>query len=247
MAPFEVLYGRRYRSSIGWFDAVKIDSLDKNILRDAMKHVCLIQGVMRFRKKENPSPRFIGSFVNSGWIGEVAYKLALSPNLSDVNVIFHVSMLRFLCIAIARLPLVIVYVGSKDEIGMWMLAQRMTRNFCARVCETTHKWKIIQLENEEYPKLMTRTNISDLGQTTARAGGPWFTTATPPQTSSGNWLSPDSRTDPRSVDQTTVRGLCPWIKTSFTQPLTRTTVDQHGPSFDPWSVGLTVDQRLAAS
>ncbi|WMV29015.1 hypothetical protein MTR67_022404 [Solanum verrucosum] len=53
-----------------------------------------------------------------------------------------------------------------------------------------------------------------VGQTTARAGGPWFTTATPPQTSSENWLSPDSRTDPRSVDQTTVRGLCPWIETS---------------------------------
>ncbi|WMV25268.1 hypothetical protein MTR67_018653 [Solanum verrucosum] len=61
------------------------------------------------------------------------------------------------------------------------------------------------------------------------------------------WLSLDPRTDPRSIDQTTVRGLCPWIKTSFTQPLTRTTVDQHGPSFDPRSVGLTVDRRLAAS
>ncbi|WMV37848.1 hypothetical protein MTR67_031233 [Solanum verrucosum] len=55
-----------------------------------------------------------------------------------------------------------------------------------------------------------------VGQPTAYAGGPWFTTATPPQTSSENWLSPDSRTDPRSVDQTTVRGLCPWIKTSLT-------------------------------
>ncbi|WMV55075.1 hypothetical protein MTR67_048460 [Solanum verrucosum] len=52
---------------------------------------------------------------------------------------------------------------------------------------------------------------------------------------------------PRSVDQTTVCGLCPWIKTSFTQPLTRTTVDQHGPSLDPRSVGLTVDRRFRFS
>uniref|UniRef100_M1DMN1 Integrase core domain containing protein n=1 Tax=Solanum tuberosum TaxID=4113 RepID=M1DMN1_SOLTU len=81
-----------------------------------------------------------------------------------------------------------------------------------------------------------------VGQTTSRAGGPWFTTTSPPQPSSKNWLSPDSRTDPRSVDQTTVRGLCPWIETSLTQPLTQTTVDQHGPSFDPRSVGLTVDE-----
>uniref|UniRef100_M1B3S9 Homeodomain protein GL2-like 1 n=1 Tax=Solanum tuberosum TaxID=4113 RepID=M1B3S9_SOLTU len=55
-------------------------------------------------------------------------------------------------------------VGSNDEIGMWMLAQRMTHNFCAGVCATTHKWKIIQLENGEYPKLMTRTNIGDMGE-----------------------------------------------------------------------------------
>ncbi|WMV45450.1 hypothetical protein MTR67_038835 [Solanum verrucosum] len=58
-----------------------------------------------------------------------------------------------------------------------------------------------------------------------------------PKPAQKNWLSPDSRTDPRSVDQTTVRGLCPWIKTSLTQPLTQTTVDQHGPSFDPRSIG----------
>ncbi|WMV30835.1 hypothetical protein MTR67_024220 [Solanum verrucosum] len=33
-----------------------------------------------------------------------------------------------------------------------------------------------------------------------------------PASSEKNWIS----LDPRCVDQTTVRGLCPWIKTSFT-------------------------------
>ncbi|WMV50694.1 hypothetical protein MTR67_044079 [Solanum verrucosum] len=51
-----------------------------------------------------------------------------------------------------------------------------------------------------------------VGQTTAHAGGPWFTTATPPQTQ---------------------------LRKS---PLTGTTVDHHGPSFYPWSVGLTVGE-----
>ncbi|WMV37086.1 hypothetical protein MTR67_030471 [Solanum verrucosum] len=98
-------------------------------------------------------------------------------------------------------------------------------------------------KNADFEKLQVQLTVPwTVGQTTARASGPWFTTATPPQTSSENWLSPDSRTDPRSVDQTTIRGLCPWIETSFTQPLTQTTVDQQGPSFDPWSVGLTVDE-----
>ncbi|WMV49493.1 hypothetical protein MTR67_042878 [Solanum verrucosum] len=55
-------------------------------------------------------------------------------------------------------------VGSKDEIGMWMFALCMTHNFCARVCATTHKRKIIQLENGEKEKLMTRTNIGDMGE-----------------------------------------------------------------------------------
>ncbi|WMV58674.1 hypothetical protein MTR67_052059 [Solanum verrucosum] len=47
---------------------------------------------------------------------------------------------------------------------------------------------------------------------------------------------------PRSVDQTTVRGLCTWIATSLNQSLSQTTIDQHGLSFDPRSVGLTVDE-----
>ncbi|WMV07473.1 hypothetical protein MTR67_000858 [Solanum verrucosum] len=73
----------------------------------------------------------------------------------------------------------------------------------------------------------------------------WWTVVhhcNPSPASLENWLSPDSRIDPRSVDQTTVRGLCLWIETSLTQPLTQTTVDQHGPSFDPRSVGMTVDE-----
>ncbi|WMV25896.1 hypothetical protein MTR67_019281 [Solanum verrucosum] len=63
-----------------------------------------------------------------------------------------------------------------------------------------------------------------------------------PSQAQKNRLSLDSRTDPRSVDQTMVCGLCLWIKTSFTQPLTQTTINQHRPSFDPRSVGLTVDE-----
>uniref|UniRef100_M1AAX3 Uncharacterized protein n=1 Tax=Solanum tuberosum TaxID=4113 RepID=M1AAX3_SOLTU len=63
-----------------------------------------------------------------------------------------------------------------------------------------------------------------------------------PKPSSENRLSLDLRTDPRSVGQTTVCGLCPWIEAPFTQPLTQMTADQHGSSFDPRSVGLTVGE-----
>ncbi|XP_069154318.1 uncharacterized protein [Solanum lycopersicum] len=43
MAPFEALYGRRCRSPIGWFDSAEMDSLDTNLLRDAMEQVRMIQ------------------------------------------------------------------------------------------------------------------------------------------------------------------------------------------------------------
>ncbi|WMV49494.1 hypothetical protein MTR67_042879 [Solanum verrucosum] len=56
-----------------------------------------MKGVMRFTKKEKLSPRFIGSFVISGWIGKVAYKLAFPPSFSVVRAGFHVSILRWIC------------------------------------------------------------------------------------------------------------------------------------------------------
>ncbi|XP_049410461.1 homeobox-leucine zipper protein ANTHOCYANINLESS 2-like [Solanum stenotomum] len=55
-------------------------------------------------------------------------------------------------------------VGLNGEKNVGMLAQRMTHNFCAGVCGTTHQWKIIQLSKGKDVKLMKRNNISDLGE-----------------------------------------------------------------------------------
>ena len=52
------------------------------------------KGVMRFGKKGKLSPRFIGPFEVLERRGEVAYELALPPELSQVHPVFHVSMLR---------------------------------------------------------------------------------------------------------------------------------------------------------
>ena len=49
---------------------------------------------MRFGKKGKLSPRFIGPFLILEVIGEVAYRLALPPQLAGVHPVFHVSMLR---------------------------------------------------------------------------------------------------------------------------------------------------------
>ena len=50
--------------------------------------------MVRFDKRGKLSPRFIGSFDILERVGTVAYRLALSPSMSSVHEIFHVSMLQ---------------------------------------------------------------------------------------------------------------------------------------------------------
>ena len=51
------------------------------------------RGVVRFGKRGKLSPRFIGPFEIFERLGVVAYRLDLSPNMSGVHEVFHVSML----------------------------------------------------------------------------------------------------------------------------------------------------------
>ncbi|XP_070676234.1 uncharacterized protein [Malus domestica] len=51
-------------------------------------------GVVRFGKRMMLSPRYIGPYVITERVGEVAYRLELPPELSKVHNVFHVSMLR---------------------------------------------------------------------------------------------------------------------------------------------------------
>ncbi|GKV48743.1 hypothetical protein SLEP1_g55542 [Rubroshorea leprosula] len=52
------------------------------------------KGVYRFGLKGKLSPRYIGPFEILKRVGEVAYKIALPPKLSNVHNVFHVSVLR---------------------------------------------------------------------------------------------------------------------------------------------------------
>ena len=53
-----------------------------------------IRGIMRFGQRGKLSRRFIGPYEILSRVGEVAYRLALPPELSGVHNVFHVSMLR---------------------------------------------------------------------------------------------------------------------------------------------------------
>ncbi|WMV55631.1 hypothetical protein MTR67_049016 [Solanum verrucosum] len=73
-----------------------------------------------------------------------------------------------------------------------------------------------------------------------RLAGPWFVSANSPRTQPEICLSVDPRPDLRSVGQVTDRGLCPWIDSPKAQLQSRLMVDQHRPSLNARSVGLTV-------
>ncbi|KAJ4718964.1 Retrotransposon protein, putative, Ty3-gypsy subclass [Melia azedarach] len=52
------------------------------------------KGILRFGKRGKLSPRYMGPFKIIERIGEVAYRLALPPELSRIHDVFHVSMLK---------------------------------------------------------------------------------------------------------------------------------------------------------
>ena len=53
-----------------------------------------MKGVMRFGKKGKLAPRYIGPFEIRSRVGKMVYILVLSPELSRIHPVFHVSMLR---------------------------------------------------------------------------------------------------------------------------------------------------------
>ena len=53
-----------------------------------------MKGVMRFGKKGKLARRYIGPFEIKSRVGEVAYRLVLPPELSQIHPVFHVSILR---------------------------------------------------------------------------------------------------------------------------------------------------------
>ncbi|XP_070029279.1 uncharacterized protein [Nicotiana sylvestris] len=72
----------------------KVRDMSYMVREKVLLKVSPMKGVMRFGKKGKLSSRFIGPFEVLQRTGKMAYELALSPSLSSVHLVFHVSMLH---------------------------------------------------------------------------------------------------------------------------------------------------------
>ncbi|XP_057471056.1 uncharacterized protein LOC130759853 [Actinidia eriantha] len=103
MAPFEALYGGLCRSSVCWTEVGEVSMIRPNMMRETTEKIKTIRqrlltvsprrGLKRFGRRRKLSPCYIEPFDIIAKIGEVAYRLALPPQLSGVHDVFHVSML----------------------------------------------------------------------------------------------------------------------------------------------------------
>ncbi|WMV59105.1 hypothetical protein MTR67_052490 [Solanum verrucosum] len=75
-----------------------------------------MKGVMRFGKKGNISPRYIGPYRISKRIGNVANELELPQELAAIHPAFHISMLKK-CMGDPSLIIPTEDIGIKDSLS----------------------------------------------------------------------------------------------------------------------------------
>ena len=53
-----------------------------------------MKGIKRFGKKKKLAPRYVGPYQILDSVGKVSYRVALPPLMSQVHLVFHISLLR---------------------------------------------------------------------------------------------------------------------------------------------------------
>nr|GFA20683.1 reverse transcriptase domain-containing protein [Tanacetum cinerariifolium] len=111
-APFEALYGRKYRQKS--YADVRHKPLEFKVGDRVMLKVSPWKGVIRFRRRGKLSPRYIGPFKILSRIGPVAYKLDLPQELHGIQNTFHVlNLKKFLADEELVIPLDEVKINDK--------------------------------------------------------------------------------------------------------------------------------------
>jgi hypothetical protein len=100
-----------------------------------------MRGLRRFKVRGKLTPRFIGPFKILEKRGEVAYQLELSPQLSDVHDVFHVSQLKK-CLGVPKEQLPMEDLSAKEDLSyqeypvkILETSERVTRNKRIKMCK----------------------------------------------------------------------------------------------------------------
>jgi hypothetical protein len=100
-----------------------------------------MRGTHRFRVKGKLAPRYVGPFKIIDCKGEVAYQLELSPQLSEVHNVFHVSQLKK-CLRVTeeQLPMEYLDLGgdltySERPIKILDNTEQVTRSKVIKMCK----------------------------------------------------------------------------------------------------------------
>ncbi|KAH0689070.1 hypothetical protein KY289_016428 [Solanum tuberosum] len=158
-----------------------------------------MKGVMRFGKMGKLSPRYVGPYWILKRIGKVAYELELRADLAAVHPVFHISLLKKCVGAPASVvPLYTVTVKdslSYEDVPAEIVDRHVRRLRNKEVASVKVWWRSQSVEGATWEaEAAMKAKFREVagathgchpwtvGQTTARAGGPWFTTATSPQT-----------------------------------------------------------------
>ncbi|GJW63425.1 putative reverse transcriptase domain-containing protein [Tanacetum coccineum] len=120
-APFEALYGQKCRSPVCWAEVGDIQLTGPEIIHETTKKI--VQNRQRLqairdwqRSYTNLNPRYIGPFKILERIGQVAYKLELPEELSNIHSTFRVSNLKK-CLSDKSLVIPIKELRLNDKLN----------------------------------------------------------------------------------------------------------------------------------
>jgi hypothetical protein len=99
------------------------------------------RGLHHFKVQGKLAPRFIGPFKILEKKGEVAYRLELPPQLSDVHDVFHVSQLKK-CLRVPKEQIPMEDLDAKEDLSyqeypvrILETSERVTRNKKVKMCK----------------------------------------------------------------------------------------------------------------
>jgi hypothetical protein len=136
-----------------------------------------MRGLHHFKVRGKLAPRFIGPFKILEKRGDVAYQLELSPQMSDVHDVFHVSQMKK-CLRVSKEQLPMDGLDAREDLSyqeyhvmIVETSERVTRNKKIKMCKmqwSHHTEEEATWEREEELKAEFPNFFSDSSESRGR-------------------------------------------------------------------------------